>query len=402
MKRGRDYTGNEPQAKRPKTFMETISTIGQNALTELQNWWNPTANQTLPTEQIIDEGIPIIEDAPAFTDFQPVQLNKPPIIATLEEAPELVDNKVHAVGEIDPDLQEAMALSLMADEEIDKQEPFGRQEKAQKTIATLYPLWQKTSVMHEKHSFGKNKDEIAVRNQQIKTYFEKLEESKTEEEFQNLVIDISWLAVKSAEIYKQCFTPGGPNDITAEYKMFDKFLLDENLVEPFKKKMLIEFDETLLKYKRALKVLNYLKENEYEQFSSLFGKSYSSTYNRVNSALELLKDYKNKVASIGCDFFANFTPIVGYKFKYSQLIQPFQDKMLAVEEMAERFFEANRAFFQLKLKNMLEPQLLANIIGLAVNEDSKIVQFSLNHFEKMQKSMQDVETARKTNTPSGP
>ena len=47
---------------------------------------------------------------------------------------------------------------------------------------------------------------------------------------------------------------------------------------------------------------------------------------------------------------------------------------------------------------MLEPQLLADIIGLAINQECKVVQFSLKHFENMQESMQNVETARKTNS----
>lgn len=268
--------------------------------------------------------------------------------------------------------------------------PYGQQEKPQKIIKDLSDFWQKKFANdYAKNHHLNGKPEIADYHRQILEYFKMLPASNTEEVFQNTIIQIACAAIQIGKIAEgleaNCIYA-----LRETYAIFDKWLVEANIVEAFKKKSLEEYNETLNKYEGAFQFLTQLKSRDEKVFDLIFLNARPQPFTMIKSYSALMKKMFNseKSAETEKDLFKNFAEIQEYKRKYPELINRFKDRMITQDK--HDFFEMNFVFNGLKWPT----KVIAQVILPELNARSKVLRFSQAEVSKLQDFISQTKAAK--------
>lgn len=394
MKRTREHTSDAPNAKRTKTeqVFEALNNLAQNLIVPLKNLiWGSDAHNLVSEDTVADEGIPLIEDVPVLADIQPVQPNNPPIIATLEEAPQLVDGKANTIDEIDPDLKDAIAFSLIADvdadEESNKVVPYGCHENVQNIIMDFRLLWEQNFLKLEIPSkYDSNSDEGVFHRTQLENYrseitadFDKLNVAVNETVFQRTLFK---MASHMLLMHHIChYKSGHQYLLPKKCEKIDSLFNKHNLTQTMVALMLEKHSDIC---EKLTNVWNFMVLG-HDDNKLINEKSFNATYNVVvsSSAVEKLMSL---ISPKGEVFKHGFNYSTSHDYEYKKKINKAKDSLITHDR--NLFFMANQACFQSKLPEA------ASVILPTINSFCCVLKFSEENVTKLQDSFRKIHEDR--------
>lgn len=362
-----------------------------------------------PEDTAADEGIPLIEDEPnhlatiIHSEDTVAEPNHPTIIFNSEESPQLVHDQANTVDEIDPDLEAAIAFSLMADvdaEMVDADEeskkveenladkilPYGRHENAQKIIMDFYSLWEENFLnLAIFTKYNSNDDmgvfdrtQLAKYRNEITADFDKLHAAVNETVFQRTLFKMAshMLWMHNICYYKTGYAHLLPSRCESIDSLFNKHNLTQTMVAL----MLEKHSDICEKYTN---VWNFIASGQNHN-KLIDDRSLNRGYEfAISTSIEKLASL---ISPEGAVFKHGFGCSTSADYRYKLRINKAKDSLIAQDR--NLFFMANQACFQRKL-----PETASAILP-TINSFCCVLKFSEKDVYKLQESFRKVYEER--------